>query len=1166
VSTAKEAIVDTATSAKDKVATYLAPRQDYNNKTKEMLRQYGSGIVTKAVIMRKPVDAYITTVLNLVSLGKWNNAVKKEGFDKFFHLCLICTVNNEELNVEKLDVVSISKNIYTGDTVEIQDVPLDGREFTLNQLLETARENVGDEAFFYYDSFQNNCQSFVSYLLKGQGLYRPAEKAFTYQAIEGVIDDMPDYVKRFQRGLTDIAASFNKLSGQGEDIKENKIYRQPYARPDEMAKNRRQPYRPPISGSGIEDFVKDKGLELASGFADSLGGENFLGQVQEDITDVFSGRRIGDSQRERADAQRLASQARDREDREFIKNNPIEAEALQWAGERQTNLQQELFGQFQTKFPSEENPYGAQGYPYDAMNFSLVSQRKGFKTKAQVEKFYQKVRKESLQTLKKGSLAEAEKKYMEQEAKDQKLMKQQQGSGNPFVDLGNKAVASASGSGIGYNQPNPYGDLHELERQFGRGMLGYIDELEGGNQASGFIRAMMARRFPQGQKGDKEDDTNYKEINKKKFKNLDNKGFDIKKMSKTTHNLALTSKPLTTDEIYKSFYDYIVQHAPQHLPIRDGDINYKGTHDLERMFELWKETVGVEKRQGRKERKDAPPVDVDIPASFYDLPKPKVAVNSPAVVVVPVEDVDDEKGDKVVLGEFEDPKNAFEREINKLVNYGATYLHFNDFIANVLKPVANPETHSGASQTVDLISMYYFITKYKIPILKLGTTLVYVPKKLDQKVTMYAKDFTEQYIQAYNAINNIPDVKDVPQIIEEIKKNIDRGEPQVLLTMGIGTKSAGYHTNAIIIRAVDKKVYIVDPHGEQEVEKYSGQYKKQLAVITKIAKSLKYTVIPSGESCPYPSFRKDVKRGFQAIENLLRRKEGFCGWWSFFIIEMCCLKPDIPFEALYEEAKTLLSSEPQKIFNVIVKYQYNLQQIVKIMSKEVGITADTKIPIQNLYAPLAVILSDKIGELLVKRKDLLGYGKLEGDGSRGYNFIRALNASKAPANTESESIVKWREEHKEDADKINEGKFGKFDYSKLKKGTRDLAKRTENFDPKKGYLPIGSSGLYDLKKRRKELQYNEEESARDRNMYHRFSIILHDWRGYYLENWSDLSQKKRKDAYGELAELIHAKKDPTYLGKVVLDELKTVNDFDEFDYKALPANILKAFAKWLNKQ
>jgi hypothetical protein len=656
---AKDKVVDTLATAKESAVEYLQPRlDDYPNSTKKMLDKYGDKTVTQAIIHRKPIDAYIPVVLNLVSLGKWNEAVKKVGYDKFFHLSLIVEVEGEMLNVEKLDVVSITEGVPSGKGVESQDVPLEGESFTLLELLETARKAVGDKAFFEYDSFQNNCQSFVSYLLKGQGLYGEEEEAFTYQPIQSIVDEMPDYVKKFQRGLTDISATLKKITGMGvvgnthapygnlHDLQRqlgsgflDGVYMepiQPFGRPQDD-KYRRQPYK----GSGIEDIVKEKGMEVASAFADSLGGQDFFKGVGEDITDVFSGRRIGDTQRDRADAQRLASQARDREEREFIKNNPIEAEALQWAGERQTNLQQELFGQFQTKFPSEENPYGAQGYPYDAMNFSLVSQRKGFKTKPEVEKFYQKVKKDALQTLKKGSLAEAEKKYKEQEAKDQKLMGR--GSGNPFIDLGKREMAKM---GLGMSggryrgtdiadSPNdpritfkgmyekPFDPLEKLKEQ-GEDILRFygLGKIEGGNQMAGFIRAMMASKSddPETIQKGKEKLAKTNEARKEKgLPKLTLKQFnearkipakiDVPVMAQSSGNVINTADEEEKRKKIKKFHEFVLQK------IEGGLKAVKGLYPIEELYNEFQGKKEVDKKKahaevekaGRTKRRGKPP-------------------------------------------------------------------------------------------------------------------------------------------------------------------------------------------------------------------------------------------------------------------------------------------------------------------------------------------------------------------------------------------------------------------------------------------------------------------------------------------------------------------------------------------------------------------------------
>ena len=202
----------------DAVGNYLSPKlDDYPNFTKKMLVQYGNDPITKLTMYRKPIGEYINVVINAVSLGKWNELVKKAGYDKFFHLSLIAEVKGEKLNIEKTDVVSISKEVPEGDGTESQDVPLNGKSFTLNELMQKTRTNMGDKAFFEYDGFKNNCQVFVSNLLKSVGLYGATEKGFAYQPIKEVIDELPDYVKKFQRGITDFSATLKRITGQGKN-------------------------------------------------------------------------------------------------------------------------------------------------------------------------------------------------------------------------------------------------------------------------------------------------------------------------------------------------------------------------------------------------------------------------------------------------------------------------------------------------------------------------------------------------------------------------------------------------------------------------------------------------------------------------------------------------------------------------------------------------------------------------------------------------------------------------------------------------------------------------------------------------------------------------------------------------------------------------------------
>jgi hypothetical protein len=148
-------------------------------------------------------------------------------------------------------------------------------------------------------------------------------------------------------------------------------------------------------------------------------------------------------------------------------------------------------------------------------------------------------------------------------------------------------------------------------------------EMKGGNKASGFIAAMMARKSNNQEVKDnfkeKVDEKNRglkgkkrkkaytaDEINKFKFGALDRKGFDLKKLSKTTHDVV---KRTETNAV-KSFHEYVLKNAQQHQPLsgKDPVRNYRKTYDLENMYEQWKnqeppKEVKEEKKESKEERK-----------------------------------------------------------------------------------------------------------------------------------------------------------------------------------------------------------------------------------------------------------------------------------------------------------------------------------------------------------------------------------------------------------------------------------------------------------------------------------------------------------------------------------------------------------------------------------
>jgi hypothetical protein len=106
-------------------------------------------------------------------------------------------------------------------------------------------------------------------------------------------------------------------------------------------------------------------------------------------------------------------------------------------------------------------------------------------------------------------------------------------------------------------------------------------------------------------------------------------------------------------------------------------------------------------------------------------------------------------------------------------------------------------------------------------------------------------------------------------------------------------------------------------------------------------------------------------------------RTGFCAWWNAFIVELCCLKPDTPFDVIYKESSELLSDEPEKLYKAIVHYQWKLQQIILQIAEKAGIDVANKADMQNVYERMGIVVATRLKQLREKRREILGYAKPE---------------------------------------------------------------------------------------------------------------------------------------------------------------------------------------------
>ena len=190
------------------------PSYKYNNISTKTLNNYGGKTIISMSVYRTPIQNFINLFLNLISLGKFNEAKSKYNFDKLFHLALVCVVDGKNIIVQKNEVVDINTNFKITDDTETMPVSLGGRNLTLNEILNKTKDVMGHDLFFQYNSYNNNCQIFIQNILNSNNLNTPLINNFVKQDTEELLNELPKYNETISKFITDTGAVFSRLIGK----------------------------------------------------------------------------------------------------------------------------------------------------------------------------------------------------------------------------------------------------------------------------------------------------------------------------------------------------------------------------------------------------------------------------------------------------------------------------------------------------------------------------------------------------------------------------------------------------------------------------------------------------------------------------------------------------------------------------------------------------------------------------------------------------------------------------------------------------------------------------------------------------------------------------------------------------------------------------------------
>ena len=182
---------------------------------KMILEKYGDQLITKIYIIRNPVGKALTGALSIASMGEFGRNLENAPYDKLFHLKICCTLQDgTHVSLEKVERVNMTINPKPVKDEESIDTPLNGKQITLGELYENARNKMGG-LFYPYSARDNNCQNFILNVLQASGVGNTQDYEFVKQNTKDLFGEN-SFLRKASNTITDIGARFNVLQQGGE--------------------------------------------------------------------------------------------------------------------------------------------------------------------------------------------------------------------------------------------------------------------------------------------------------------------------------------------------------------------------------------------------------------------------------------------------------------------------------------------------------------------------------------------------------------------------------------------------------------------------------------------------------------------------------------------------------------------------------------------------------------------------------------------------------------------------------------------------------------------------------------------------------------------------------------------------------------------------------------
>ncbi|MGV8131493.1 MAG: hypothetical protein ACP5N7_05340 [Candidatus Pacearchaeota archaeon] len=183
-------------------------RTSYNTFEKNKAKK-----IVGITVRRAPIFSAVDKVLNFISLGKFAEGKRNAGYDKMFHLSAVLDMEDgTKIIIQKNERINLTENFKNEEGTEYRTTPYEG-ELSLSELMEKTEKLMGTFKFYQYNALENNCQDFISAVLKAAGAADADTLKFVKQDMTEILKAMPKYVGKVSQFVTDLGGKFNQLMG-----------------------------------------------------------------------------------------------------------------------------------------------------------------------------------------------------------------------------------------------------------------------------------------------------------------------------------------------------------------------------------------------------------------------------------------------------------------------------------------------------------------------------------------------------------------------------------------------------------------------------------------------------------------------------------------------------------------------------------------------------------------------------------------------------------------------------------------------------------------------------------------------------------------------------------------------------------------------------------------